>query len=229
MTSSPYFLNLSLNGGPSFAEGGPRFPGKINSRRQPRAGAERVSTEDLGYSKKGGVMKNKEIVMMVLGLILCAGMLVWAEDKTSEERNLESSAQEMDKEAAKPACQESFQEKIKSEFKVDDARVQGLRDQKMGYGEISIALGLAQGLPGGITDENVRKIVALRQGPPVMGWGRIAKDLGLKLGPVRSKMKKISAEARKEAKAAERMKKGGKGGKPERPGKMDRPEKSGKI
>lgn len=171
-------------------------------------------------------MKNKEIVMAALGLMLCAGMLVRAEDKTSEERNLESSALEMDKEAAMPACQESFQEKIKSEFKVDDARIQALRDQKMGYGEISIALGLAQGLPGGITDENVQKIVALRQGPPVMGWGRIANGLGLKLGPVRSRVKKISAEVRKQQKAEKmRKEKGGKAGKPERPGKMDRPEK----
>lgn len=173
-------------------------------------------------------MKNKEIVLMALGLILCAGMLVMSEDKTSEEKNLESSAMEMDKEAAKPACQESFQEKIKAEYNVDDARIQALRDQKMGYGEISIALGLAQGLPGGITDANVQKIVSLRQGPPVMGWGRISKDLGLKLGPVRSKMKKISAEVRKETKAAGRMEKGGKGERHERHGKMDRPEKGGR-
>lgn len=176
-------------------------------------------------------MKNKEILLMTLGLILCAGMLVWSEDKTSEERNLESSAMEMDKEAAKPEGEKTVTDKLMAEFKVDAARIQSLRDQKLGYGGVSVALTLAQGLPGGITDENVQKVMALRQGPPVMGWGKVAKELGMKLGPAISKVKKISAEARKEAKAAKKGEKGGKMDKPERHekhGKMDRPEKGGK-
>ncbi|MDP2865589.1 MAG: hypothetical protein Q8O90_05040 [Elusimicrobiota bacterium] len=171
-------------------------------------------------------MKNKEMIMMVSGLLLCAGMLVMAEEKSPDEKKLDTATVEMDKEAAMPACQEAFQERIKTGFGVDDARVQGLLDQKMGYGEISIALGLAQQLPGGITEANVQKIAALRQGPPVMGWGRISRDLGLKLGPVISRVRKISAEVRKQQKAVKmRKEKGGKAGKPERPGKMDQPGK----
>src|SRR3989338_1660341 len=174
-------------------------------------------------------MKNKEMIMMVSGLMLCAGMLVLAEEKSADEKKLDTATVEMDKEAAMPACQEAFREKIKADFGVDDATVQGLLDQKMGYGEVTIALGLARQLPGGVTEANIQKITALRQVPPVMGWGRISRDLGLKLGPVISNVRKVSAEVRKQQKAENRRKgKGGKGGNPGRPGKMDRPGKGGR-
>jgi len=169
------------------------------------------------------------MVMMVSGLLLCAGMLVLAEEKSADEKKLDTATVEMDKDAAMPACQEAFQERIKTDFGVDEATVQGLRDKKMGYGEITITLGLARQLPGGVTEANIQKIAALRQGPPVMGWGRISRDLGLKLGPVISKVRKISAEVRKQQKAAKMGKgKGGKAEKPERPGKPDRPGKGGR-
>jgi len=173
---------------------------------------------------------------MLAGLFLCAAVVpAFALKDSREEKMLETSAGELDKHAAKPEGQQRVADKLKAEFNVDDARVQGLRDKNMGYGEISKALGLAQGLPGGITDENVQKIVALRQGPPVMGWGNIAKDLGLKLGPVQSKVHKMSAEMRKQDKAdkvkkdkKEKGEKMEKSEKPERPEKMERPEKPGK-
>jgi len=170
---------------------------------------------------------------MFAGLLLCAAaMPVLAEEKSKDEKKLETSSGELDKCAVKPEGQARVVDRIKAEFDVNDARVQGLRDKNMGYGEISIALGLAQSLPGGITDDNVQKIVALRQGPPVMGWGRIAKELGLKLGPLQSKVHKMSANVRKSEKAAdkagkEKDNKPGKMDKPEKPGKMDRPEKPG--
>ena len=179
-------------------------------------------------------MKNNKLQLLFAGLFLCAAALpAFADERTSEEKKLETSAVEMDKSAAEPEGQLRVTDKIKTQFGVDDARVQGLRDKNMGYGEISIALGLAQGLPGGITDANVDKIMALRQGPPVMGWGKIAKELGLKLGSVQSKVHKMSAEVRKQEKAAranknKKSEKMEKPEKPEKPEKMGRPENPGK-
>ena len=175
-------------------------------------------------------MKNNKLQLMLAGLFLCAAaMPALAQEKTREEKKLESKAAELDKSALKPEGQQRVNDRIKAEFAVDDARVQALRDKNMGYGGISIALGLAQGLPGGITDANVDKVMALRQGPPVMGWGKIAKELGLKLGPVQSRVHKMSAEIKK-AKKAEGKKdmkevKGERSGKTE---KMARPENPGK-
>ena len=146
-------------------------------------------------------MKNKELRLMLAGLFLCAAMPALAQEKSADEKKLDSAAVEVDKDAGQPAGEKAVAERIKGDFKVDDARVQGLRDQKLGYGEISIALSLAEGLPGGITDANMEKVMALRQGPPVTGWGNVAKQLGLKLGPATAKAKKVSAEARKKIKA----------------------------
>lgn len=153
-------------------------------------------------------MKNRELRLTLAGLLLCAAMPVLAEEKPADEKKLDTITAELDKDAGQPEGERRVADKLMSEFTVDDARVQGLRDQKLGYGKISIALSLAQGLPGGITDANVQKVMALRQGPPVMGWGRVSKELGLKLGPVISRNKKLAAEARRNAKAEKaRMKK----------------------
>lgn len=175
-------------------------------------------------------MKNRELWLMMAGLLLCAAMPALAQEKSPDEKKLDSTAVELDNDAVQPQGERTVAEKIKNEFKVDDARVQGLRDQKLGYGEISIALSLAQGLPGGITDANVQKVMALRQGPPVTGWGNVAKQLGLKLGPVAARTKKMAAEARKKIKAEKiKMEKHAreKGGKHDRMDKPGRPEKAG--
>lgn len=178
-------------------------------------------------------MKNGQMRLMLAGLFLCAAMPVLAQEKSKDEKQLDSAAAELDKAAGQPEGEKAVAEKIKNEFKVDDARVQGLRDQKLGYGGISIALGLAQGMPGGITDANMEKVMALRQGPPVTGWGNVAKQLGLKLGPVTASTKKVSAEARKKVKAEKKMmekrgkEKGGKGGKMDKPARPEKMERAG--
>lgn len=182
-------------------------------------------------------MKNKTIRLLLAGLFLCAAMPALAQEKTADEKKLENASVALDKNAGQPEGEKTVVDKLKTEFKVDDTRVQSLRDQNLGYGEVSIVLTLARGLPDGITDANVQKVMALRQGPPVMGWGNVAKELGLKLGPVISKVKKMAAEARKQAAAqkakldkknAEKGEKGEKVEKPEKPGrpeKTERPEK----
>jgi hypothetical protein len=182
-------------------------------------------------------MKNRELPLLFAGLFLCGAVMpARAQERPGDERRLENSAGELDRGTDRPERRQQVTDRIKAEYGVNDARIQSLRDKKMGYGEISIALGLAQGLPGGITDENVQKIMVLRQGPPVAGWGKIAKDLGLKLGPVQSKVHKISAEARKQkkddkvkkdvkAESEKRMERG----KMEKPEKPERPEKTERM
>ena len=169
-------------------------------------------------------MKNHKMRLLVAGLFLCAAMPVLAQEKTGDEKKLEKASMELENDAGKQEGGAVVVEKLKTGFGVDEARIQGLRDQKLGYGGVSIVLSLAQSMPGGITDENVQKIMALRQGPPVMGWGKIAQELGFKLGPVISKVKKVSAEARKQA---ARMKKGEKG-KMENHERHEKPEKTGR-
>jgi len=145
-------------------------------------------------------MKNKTMRFMLAGLFFCAAAgPVLAQDKPGEEARLEAGAAELNKEYSEG--QQRVAGRIKAEFKVDDALLMGLHFKKMNNGDIAIALGLARQLRGGITDKNLHEVVALREGPPVAGWGKVADALGLKLGPVVSKLKKLSAEVRKQEKA----------------------------
>lgn len=144
-------------------------------------------------------MNNGKMRVILAGLMFCAAAgPVLAREKPGEEQKLEASAAELNKEYSEG--QGRVEGKLKSEFKVDDALLMGLHFKKMNNGDIAIALGLAMQMHRGISDKNLHAVVALREGPPVAGWGKVAKDLGLKLAPVTVRLKKISAEVRKQEK-----------------------------
>lgn len=162
---------------------------------------------------------------LMLGLVAAAafvttGAALAEENEGKKEQELQTAVSTVDREAGEPQGEKTVVERIKKEFNVDHARVTGLRAQKLGYGEVGIALALAQKLPGGITDANVQKIMAMRQGPPVMGWGQIAHKLDLNLGHVVSAVEKVTHEPHAEVKGE----RGGMG-RPEKPMRSERPEK----
>jgi len=67
----------------------------------------------------------------------------------------------------------------------------------MGYGEVSITLALSQQLmkTGLSQQQAIDKIVGMRKSG--MGWGVVARDLGLKLGGVISDVKKADKQLAK--------------------------------
>jgi Skp family chaperone for outer membrane proteins len=171
-------------------------------------------------------------IFMLLTVLLFVFSVSAAKAQTEDETRLETTASEIDKIGSEGKGEKAVTDRLEKEFGVDEARINSLRDKNLGYGEVAITLSLAKNLPGGITDENVDKIVSMRQGPPVTGWGNVAKELGVKLGPVVSGVDKVSSEARKELKKTERLEKKKekmerreKGEKPEKMERMERPEK----
>lgn len=149
----------------------------------------------------------KLILTIALALCLLAPGIAVSATVSSEERNLEQEATRLDKHAAAPQGEKAVSQKLQDEFKVTAAQVQALRDRKMGYGEIGIAYSLAKQMPGGITDANMNKIMTMRQGPPTMGWGNIAKDLGTKLGPAVSQVKNVNRDVMRDQKQARKLEK----------------------
>jgi hypothetical protein len=105
-----------------------------------------------------------------------------------------------------------------------DGTRQGKRSGTMGYGEIHIALALAQEYSAerGVTaDVALDRILAQRiEGK---GWGRIAQDAGFKLGPVVSRLR--SDNARLERPVPHRVTQAERAVRPERMEKPDRPER----
>ena len=133
-------------------------------------------------------------IFLILALITIACIAITpGAYAAGDESALEGKAAALDKKAGGPEGEKPIVERLEKEFKVDDARIKSLRDKKLGYGEIAIALSLAEKMPGGITDANVDKIMSMRKGPPVEGWGNIAKKLGTKLGPVISRVERVGS------------------------------------
>src|SRR5213593_5223247 len=140
---------------------------------------------------------------------------------------LKNGAKGIDADSAKamsPEGQQRITETIAKQFKVDPSVVTSLRNRRIGFGEATVALALSQELmkqDKSLTQQRaLDQILAKRAGGE--GWGRIAQDLGLKLGRVRSEVE------RAEKKVA-RPDRGDKVAKLDsKPVRMDRPEKAGR-
>jgi hypothetical protein len=162
-----------------------------------------------------------------LFLVMALGVPVWAR-ANSDETQLETIRQEIDRGATSSASSDKINT-LSSQFKVDSSVVEQLRAKNQGWGETTIELAMAQRLIQ--TDattyptmaEALNKIETLRS--QKMGWGKIAKDLGFKLGPVVSAAMHTRNGLRKES----RMEKSPGSLKSEKSEKAERSAKAEKI
>ncbi len=136
--------------------------------------------------------QSMNIIVSMLVLTLAMLSPAWAVE-TKEEENLQKEATEINATADTENGQKMVVQRLEKEFSVTHTEIQSLRDRKIGYGEIAIVFSMAQKL-GGTTDANISKIMGLREGPPVMGWGDIAKKLDINLGMTLSQVEKVSKE-----------------------------------
>jgi hypothetical protein len=143
----------------------------------------------------------RPLLILIVGVIaaLAGTGTAWA-DQSKAEKNLEREARRLNDTAAKPDGEKAVLREIEAEFKVGDAQVQALRGRMLGYGEIAIVLSLTKKTPGGVTEENLQKVLSMRQGPPAAGWGKVAQQLGVKLGATVSQIKKMNNDANRSIK-----------------------------
>ena len=137
--------------------------------------------------------------LIAIGILIALNGTAVAEI-SKDERNLEREAKRLNDTAAQPDGEKAVVKQLAVEFKTTESQVQALHDRKLGYGEVAVVLSLAQILPGGAADTNTQKVLTLRQGPPVMGWGQVAQQLGTKLGKTVSRVKKVNNESHREIK-----------------------------
>ncbi len=139
------------------------------------------------------------ILISVFVLLLTMLGAVWAAE-SKEEKTLQKEATAINATAGNAQGEKVVTQRLEKEFKVTEMQIQRLRDKKLGYGEIAIALSLCQKMPGGATDANIQQVMTMRQGPPTMGWGEIANKLGTKLGPAVSQVRNVNKETNREMK-----------------------------
>jgi hypothetical protein len=124
----------------------------------------------------------------VLGGVMSV-MLVTAPGHAQDmdDTKLQTEAQRIDKDQAAGTDAQKT-DSLAKQFNVPESTVQNLRSQGQGWGEVTIGLSMAQKLAA--TDSKtyptigdaLTKVESLRASHE--GWGKIAKDLGFKLGPV---------------------------------------------
>jgi len=144
----------------------------------------------------------KRFMYMIISVIVLSFTMsgaIWAAE-SKEEKELQKEATAINTTAGNAQGEKVVTQRLEKEFKVSSAQVQGLRDKKLGYGEIAIALSLAQKMPGGVTDANIQRVMTTRQGPPTMGWGEVSKKLGTTLGPAVSQVRNVNRETNREMK-----------------------------
>src|SRR5512143_3860535 len=139
------------------------------------------------------------VLVLFTFLSLVFGGIAGAES-SKDERNLEREAKRLNDTAAKPDGERAVLKELSTTFKTGEPAIRSLRDRTPGYGEVAIVLSLAQTLPGGATDANVQKVMALKHGPPVMGWGQVARQLNVKLGRTVSQVRKTANNSNREIK-----------------------------
>lgn len=143
-------------------------------------------------------MKRALLIVGVIASLAVTGT-AWA-DLSKAEKNLERESKRLNDTAAKADGEQAVIRRIKAEFKIADAQIQLLRDRKLDYGEIATVLSLAQKMPEGTIEANVQKVLSMRQGPPVVGWDEVARQLGAKLGATVSQIKKMNNDSNREIK-----------------------------
>ncbi len=124
-------------------------------------------------------------------------------------KKLDSGITMIDKDASMPNGEKIVMDRITKEFKLKEDQIQTLRGKNMGLGEIAAVYAFADKMKGGVTEENVNKVVELRQGNK--SWDQVAKSLDVKLGKIAKKVDSIEKDAHKDVMKAASEKPAGAG------------------
>jgi len=127
--------------------------------------------------------------------------------------------------AAAPEGRRRVTERIAKQFKVSESVVEGLRNRKMGYGEVTATLALAEALmkrDKSLTQAKAIDSVLARRAAG-QGWGQIAHTLDLKMGSIMSEVKKADKQM-----DVPKIDKVAKADKPDKTDKPQRAEKPGR-
>ncbi len=127
-----------------------------------------------------------------------------------DEKKLSTEITTLDKDATMPNGDRVVMDRLSKEFKVPVDKISALKDKNLGYGDIAAIYAFADKMSGGITDDNVNKVVSLRESKT--GWAMIAKDVNVDLGHVAKKVGSIEKDAHKDIKKASKETTGTAGG-----------------
>lgn len=131
----------------------------------------------------------RRIVVSLLAGILWAAAAAGASAQSATVSQPSASSTAISREGSSASGAAAAIQSIEKTFGVTASQIAALRSSGLGYGEIVIALSLAQNMTGGLTTSNINAVVTMHQGPPEVGWGQVARNMGLDLGKLVSKVR----------------------------------------
>ena len=172
-------------------------------------------------------------VPSLIGILLLIGLptTTAVAQTDADQSRVEAVAKNIDKDTASKASNTQVQV-LSKEFNVTPKTVEDLH-AKQGWGGVTIELAMAQHLTQ--TDpktfptmtDALQKVDSLRAEKE--GWGKIAKDLGFKLGPVVNTAEHTRIELTRDLQVAERPTKIEKVERIDRPDRPQRPERPERV
>lgn len=117
--------------------------------------------------------------LSTLVLLFCAVPYSHARDG-GDGMSIEWMSSIIDNEARKLGGTKLVGEYLKVQFGVNVQLIYALREHKISYGDIGVALAIAEQMPGGINWDNLDEIIAMREGQQIGRlWATIAEYLGV--------------------------------------------------
>ena len=151
--------------------------------------------------KKTILMGRKFLSFTVAAFLLFfISNMAMAKAATSSDAQLKKDIAAIDGNAVTSHNKEIVTDRIAREFKISTQEVIARRDKLPGLGEVAAVYAFADKMPGGVTTDNVDKVVSERQGKK--DWDEIASNHDIKLSSVGSKVNSIYKGVHKDIKTA---------------------------
>lgn len=133
-------------------------------------------------------------------LIFMAGTATAKTTSADHEKKLNTDISMLDKSAGLPHGEQAVMDRLAKTFNLSSDKITALKDKNLGYGEIATVLAMADKMSGGLTDDNINKVVSMRQDHK--GWGEISRSVDVKLNSVVSRVDSIEKDVHKDVKKA---------------------------
>jgi hypothetical protein len=146
-------------------------------------------------------MKRTALLAAVL-LVLTTGTVLAASSSTPSPKDtgkLNAEISLLNSYKSLPQGDQIITKKLTENFKVSKDKVDSLLSRTMQVGDVAATLAFADKMSGGLTDSNINKVVTAKSKG---GWDMVAKNLGVDIADVASKLSSFEDDAHKSIKQA---------------------------
>jgi hypothetical protein len=141
----------------------------------------------------------RDLLFIVAGLLLSA-VTLWA--GAGYDKRLSRDVAYLNSLGGRPTGAKNLERSMASAFRTDVKKINELRREKLGTGDIAAVFAVASRLGGGLTDANVKRIVKLWKEEGVDNWAAVARSLGVRLRSVVLKVESVGSGRRAASVAA---------------------------